>query len=181
MKPLYITLLVIVSLACSKKQDNSMSPNDLPVALPADTAHLQAVRSTSQSMYTVFVTKRLAATKDFYTQWFGFQPVFESTWFVVLQMPGNANNLIAFIDEVHPSTPPSPRAFSGEGAFLTIDVADADMLFKTFEEAKAPFAYRLKTEAWGQKRFALLDPNGIWVDVVQQIEPEQGWWDKYLK
>lgn len=181
MKLIYTTLFAITVFACSTKPDKPMKSIEPSVTLPADTTHLQAIGNNSQSMYTVFVTNKLSATKDFYVQWFGFQPVFESTWFIVLQMPGNSNNLIAFIDEVHPSWPPSPKAFSGEGAFLTIDVADAEVLFQAFERVKAPFAYKLKSEAWGQKRFAILDPNGIWVDVVQQVEPQEGWWDQYIR
>jgi hypothetical protein len=31
-----------------------------------------------------------------------------------------------------------------------------------------------------QRRFGLFDPAGVWIDVVEQIEPAPGWWDKYL-
>jgi hypothetical protein len=33
---------------------------------------------------------------------------------------------------------------------------------------------------WGQRRFALHDPSGTWVDVIQPIDPQPGFWDKYL-
>lgn len=33
---------------------------------------------------------------------------------------------------------------------------------------------------FGQRRFGLFDPAGVWIDVVEQIEPAAGWWDKYL-
>jgi hypothetical protein len=32
----------------------------------------------------------------------------------------------------------------------------------------------------GRRRFATTDPVGVWVDVVDQIEPAAGWWDRYL-
>jgi hypothetical protein len=38
----------------------------------------------------------------------------------------------------------------------------------------------LKQESWGQLRFALTDPNGLWIDVVEQTDPQPGWWDQYL-
>ena len=38
----------------------------------------------------------------------------------------------------------------------------------------------LRDEPFGQRRFGLFDPAGTWVDVVEQIDPEAGWWDKYL-
>ncbi len=176
MKHLMLVTIVAVT-ACSTKNEKPM--NSI-IQVPADSSHLAFVRANAQSMYTVFVTSDLTRTRDFYVNWFAFQPVFESTWFVVLQIPGSSGNLIAFIDEVHPSIPPSPKAISGEGAFLTIDVADAEVLFNAFRKSNAEFAYDLKQEPWGQKRFAITDPNGIWIDVVQQVEPQAGWWDQYM-
>ena len=41
-------------------------------------------------------------------------------------------------------------------------------------------ALALRDEPWGQRRFGLVDPAGMWVDVVEQIEPEAGWWDAYI-
>ena len=42
-------------------------------------------------------------------------------------------------------------------------------------------AYPLRDEPWGQRRFALLDPAGMWVDIVQPIDPEPGYWDTYTR
>jgi hypothetical protein len=41
-------------------------------------------------------------------------------------------------------------------------------------------AYPLHDEPWGQRRFAVYDPSGTWVDVIQQIDPAPGFWEKYL-
>jgi hypothetical protein len=38
-----------------------------------------------------------------------------------------------------------------------------------------------KDESWGQRRFAAIDPPGMWVDVAAQIEPAAGWWDRDLQ
>lgn len=148
--------------------------------LPADTAHLKAVNGGVNSVYPVIITGSIDQTKEFYIKWFGCELVFESTWFILLKLPGASENLIAFIDEIHPSSPPSPKAFSGDGFFYTINVSDAKALFDAFKNANAKFAYPLTEEPWGQKRFALTDPNGIWIDIVEQTQPKEGWWDKYL-
>jgi hypothetical protein len=47
--------------------------------------------------------------------------------------------------------------------------------------AGVPIAYALRDEPWGQRRFGLLDPTGTWVDVVQHIEPQSGFWDPYIR
>jgi hypothetical protein len=38
---------------------------------------------------------------------------------------------------------------------------------------------RFETSPFGQRRFGLFDPAGVWIDVVEQIEPAPGWWDQY--
>jgi hypothetical protein len=34
-------------------------------------------------------------------------------------------------------------------------------------------------EPFRQRRFGLFDPAGVWIDVVQQIEPAAGFWERY--
>lgn len=40
--------------------------------------------------------------------------------------------------------------------------------------------YPLKHEAFGQLRFGFTDPGGLWVDIVEQVEPAEGFWDRYM-
>ena len=136
---------------------------------------------TIDHVYTVFVTKKLDQTVRFYEQYFGFTKLFESTFFVLLQTPGEQKFNIAFMDEEHPTAPPTPKAFNGNGSFLTLEVADAKTIYEDLKKRGLSIAYALKDEPWGQRRFAVVDPNNLWVDVVQQTQPEEGFWDKYLK
>jgi catechol 2,3-dioxygenase-like lactoylglutathione lyase family enzyme len=174
-------MLTLLNCTTPMKNTQKKITRSKHAILPPDTAHLQAVSENVQSMYTVFVSTNIEGTKKFYMQWFGYSIVFESTWFLLLKLPGASQAMLAFIEEDHPSSPPSPKAFSGNGAFLTIDVSDATKVYHAFKNAGADFAYHLKDELWGQKRFAIYDPNGLWIDIVQQTTPEQGWWDKYIK
>ena len=79
----------------------------------------------------------------------------------------------------HPSSP-TPGAFRGDGAFLTLQVEDATAEYERLVAAGLQVAPPLTDEPWGQRRFGMIDPAGVWVDVVEQIEPEPGWWDPYL-
>jgi uncharacterized glyoxalase superfamily protein PhnB len=81
----------------------------------------------------------------------------------------------------HPSQPPGPEVFNGKGMFLTLQVADAAVEFERLKKAGVTIAYSVKDERWGQRRFGLFDPAGMWVDVVQQMEPVPGFWDKYIQ
>ena len=41
--------------------------------------------------------------------------------------------------------------------------------------------YPLTDEPFGQRRFGFADPSGLWIDVVEQVEPRPGYWDTYLR
>jgi uncharacterized glyoxalase superfamily protein PhnB len=133
-----------------------------------------------EDAYPIVVTDRLAECRDFYTRWLGFQVGFEASWFVYLRSAGDRPHAIAFMSSDHPSQPPGPETFSGKGMFLTLQVADAAAEFARLSGAGVPIAYPLRDEPWGQRRFGLVDPNGTWVDVVQQIEPQAGFWEPYI-
>jgi catechol 2,3-dioxygenase-like lactoylglutathione lyase family enzyme len=130
-----------------------------------------------ESAYPVVVTDHVAACRDFYVRELGFEVVFEATWFVYLACGAVG---VAFMTPDHPSQPPGPARFSGEGMFLTLQVADAAAEFARLTQAGAGFAYGLADEPWGQRRFALRDPAGMWIDVVEQIAPKPGFWDPYV-
>lgn len=133
-----------------------------------------------QEIYPVVVTDNLRQCRDFYCEWFGFQVMFEASWFVYLSSADEPPMSIALMSSDHPSQPPGADPFSGKGLFLTFQVEDAAAEFARFQQAGLPVAYPLHDEPWGQRRFGLLDPAGLWIDVVQQIDPTPGYWDAYL-
>jgi len=133
-----------------------------------------------KDLYTIIVTDKRAECRDFYVRWFGFQVVFEASWFVYLAAAGDHPFGIAFLAPDHPSQPPGPERFGGRGLLITMQVADAAAEFERLSRAGVSIAYPLKDEPWGQRRFALVDPAGAWVDVIQTIDPVPGFWDKYL-
>ncbi|MGH7278016.1 MAG: VOC family protein [Candidatus Rokuibacteriota bacterium] len=133
-----------------------------------------------QDYYPIVVTEHLASCRDFYQRWFGLEVAFEASWFVLLSAGAAGRASLAFMHPGHPSAPPGPESFSGHGMCLEFQVADAKAEYERFVRGGAPVALALRDEPFGQRRFGLFDPAGVWIDVVEQIEPAPGWWDKYL-
>ena len=131
-----------------------------------------------QSSYPVVVTEKLAESRDFYAR-LGFEVVFEASWFVYLTVSGDSSSGIAFMSPDHPSRPSGPESFSGDGILLTLQVEDAAGEHERLRRAGIELDHPLTDEPWGQRRFGLRDPAGVWVDVVEQIEPAPGFWDQY--
>jgi catechol 2,3-dioxygenase-like lactoylglutathione lyase family enzyme len=146
------------------------------VTTPSDTRQYETMNL--QDFYPIIVTPNLASCRDFYRQWFGLEVIFESTWFVLLGH-GRAATL-AFMHPDHPSAPPGPETFSGKGMCLEFQVADVTSEHERFMREGAVIHLSLRDEPFGQRRFGLHDPAGVWIDVVEQIESAAGWWDKYL-
>jgi catechol 2,3-dioxygenase-like lactoylglutathione lyase family enzyme len=132
-----------------------------------------------KSFYPIVVTERGPECRDFYQRWFGLEVVFEARWFVLLG-PGDGTATVAFMSPDHPSAPPGPEPFSGKGMCLEFQVDDAKAEYERFVQGGAPLGLTLRDEPFGQRRFGLFDPAGVWLDIVEQIEPEAGFWEKYL-
>jgi len=133
-----------------------------------------------QDFYPIVVTEHMTDCRDFYRRWFELEVVFEASWFVLLGTGAGGRAIVAFMHPRHPSAPPGPEAFSGKGMCLEFQVADARAEHERLGRDGAPVTLSLRDEPFGQRRFGLFDPAGVWIDVVEQIEPAPGWWDKYL-
>lgn len=175
MKRFLVLAVAVLGMKLAKAQTSKQSNN------MKDSAHVAVVAASLQDVYTVFLTTDVKKCRDFYASWFGFTPVFESSWFILLISPGEKSFSLAFMNEEHPSFPPAPKAMKGDGAFITLQVADAKKVYEAMVKSKATISYHLKDEDWGQRRFAVIDPNGMHVDVVEQIDPKPGFWDAYMQ
>ncbi len=126
--------------------------------------------------YPIIVTPRLTECRDFWRAHLGFEVVFEAAWFVLLQAEGESASL-AFMSPDHPSAPPGPEPYGGVGMCFELQVEDATAAFTEYKARGGPVGLALTDEPFGQRRFGFHDPSGLWVDVVEQIEPAPGFWE----
>lgn len=132
-----------------------------------------------EDFYPIIVTPKLFECRDFYRRWFGFEVGFESSWFIWMSSTEGTRSL-AFMHPDHPSAPPGPEPFSGLGMCLEFQVENVHAEYERFKSEGASIEYSLRDEPFGQRRFGLHDPAGVWIDVVQQIASAAGYWEKYL-
>ena len=130
--------------------------------------------------YPLVTVTALEESRDFFVKFFGMSLVFEASWVVMLARKEGGHIVLGLMAADHPSNPPGPETFGGRGMILTWQVEDAAKAFADAQKLGAPVAYGLAEEPWGQRRFVLRDPSGILVDVVEQIEPAPGFWERYM-
>ena len=131
--------------------------------------------------YPLITVRDLAQSRDFFVGVLGMSVVFEASWVAMLGRQEGGPIALGLMTADHPSNPPGPETFDGRGMIMTFQVENASAEHKRLQAAGAPIVYGLATEPWGQRRFMARDPSGILVDVVEQIEPAEGFWDKYMK
>lgn len=118
------------------------------------------------------ITDKLAATKAFYVHQLGFGVSFENEWYLLLHTP-NQSSEIAFLQPNLPSQKPIFQApFTGQGVYLTIEVEDVDRLYQDLKTKGLPIEVDLRDEVWGDRHFAIVDPNGIGIDFVRYEAPQ---------
>ena len=130
--------------------------------------------------YPLITVKKLKESRDFYLRCFVITVIFEASWVVMLSDRDDGTITLGLMSRDHPTNPPGPETFDGQGMILTFQVADAAGTFARLDALAVPAVYPLKDEPWGQRRFMTRDPSGILIDVVEQIEPAAGYWDPYL-
>lgn len=124
------------------------------------------------SSFFVLIVKDLDKAESFYINNFGFSIAFQNEWY--LHLVSDAGIQLAFM---LPNQPTQPEIFKkqhdGNGFILSLEVDDADQAYSHAKNNSLDIALDLKNEEWGQRHFAMKDPNGVYVDVVQATEPTE--------
>ncbi|MGN6417410.1 MAG: VOC family protein [Pseudobacter sp.] len=113
------------------------------------------------------ITSKLAETKAFYTDVLGFGVTFENEFYLLMHTPGHTSEF-SFLLPDHPSQQPLFQpAFAGHGVYLTIEVDDVDTLYEEIRNKGVDIKIAIRDEPWGDRHFAIQDPNGIGIDLVK--------------
>ncbi|GGE95851.1 Glyoxalase/Bleomycin resistance protein/Dioxygenase superfamily protein [Chishuiella changwenlii] len=112
------------------------------------------------------ITEKLEETKQFYTDVLNFGVTFENEFYLLLHTPKQEAE-ISFLLPNHPSQQSLfHQPFNGKGMYLTIEVDNVDNLYKEIKEKNIDIKIELRDEPWGDRHFAIQDPNGIGIDIV---------------
>ena len=113
------------------------------------------------------VTDKIAETRAFYTEVLDFGVTFENEFYLLLHTPDKQNE-ISFLLPNHPTQQPLfHKPFNGQGMYLTIEVEDVDKIYKSLKKKGIEIKIDLRDEPWGDRHFAISDPNGIGIDIVK--------------
>ena len=130
-----------------------------------------AKQPTTMKLNAGIITPKLKETKAFYTNVLGFGTTFENDFYLLMHTP-NQQAELSFLLPNHPSQQPLfHKPFAGQGMYLTIEVDDVDTLYQELKQKGVPIKIDLRSEPWGDRHFAIEDPNGIGIDLVRYAPP----------
>ncbi len=118
------------------------------------------------------VTNKISESKSFYSSVFNFGTTFENEFYLLMHTP-NQQAEISFLLPNHPSQDAFfHQPFQAQGMYFTIEVDDVDSMYKVVREKGVPIKISIRDEPWGDRHFAIEDPNGIKIDVITYNAPE---------
>lgn len=139
------------------------------IVAPAEFIRTSSTKQNAKKMRlnAGIITPKLKETKEFYLNTLGFGVTFENEFYLLLHTP-NHESEISFLLPDHPSQQPLfHKPFPGQGMYVTIEVDDVDKIYDDIKKKGVPIEIDIRDEPWGDRHFAIVDPNGIGIDIVK--------------
>jgi len=106
-------------------------------------------------------SERLDDSRAFYVDFLGLKVGMDLGWIVTFVSPSNPTAQISVMRDDNPSTL-MPN--------VSIEVADVDEVHARAIERGLQIVYPLTDEPWGIRRFFVVDPNGVIVNVSSHVQ-----------
>ena len=108
-------------------------------------------------------SKRMGETRKFYTEFLGFDVAMDMGWALTFASPSNPTAQITLVRAGETATP-NPN--------LSIEVDNVDAVHAKAVALGLQILYPLTEEPWGVRRFFVIDPNGVIINVLSHGKNE---------
>ena len=122
----------------------------------------------ANALSPAFTTDKVAETRDFYVTHFGARITFDCGWDVNLEF-GNPTSTLQFMSPQQPEH----QLSSGAGLIYNFAVDDVDTEYERLTRAGLAAVVPLEDHPWGDRGFAVQDPNGISLYIYSEREPDE--------
>ncbi|MEI9479256.1 MAG: VOC family protein [Deltaproteobacteria bacterium] len=122
----------------------------------------------ANTLSAYIATEKVAESRDFYVKHFGAKVTFDCGWYVNLQI-GRETSQLQFIAPREPGLP----ACNPAGLMYNLAVDDLDAEHERLTREGLTPAMPLEDHSWGDRGFAVIDPNGITLYIFSAREPAE--------
>lgn len=129
----------------------------------------------TNNLSSCILIDKIEETKDFYIKYFDAKIIFDCGWYLNLEF-GSKKNTLQFM---MPQQPEQPKS-NGAGLIYNFEVEDVNYENQRLLKAGLKETMPLDDHPWGDRGFAVSDPNGVTLYVYSQREPSEEF-KKYYK
>ncbi len=123
----------------------------------------------------VILSDDVKAASSFYTTHFGFNALIVLDWFASHEHEAYKGVYFDIIKKGHESAGHALLNESTKGTMIALIVENAEKEFIRLTKEGVSMAMATKEEPWGQKRFQVYAPDGVIVEIIEQIAPDMEW------
>jgi predicted enzyme related to lactoylglutathione lyase len=103
-------------------------------------------------------SERMEESRNFYTEFLGFQVAMDMGWIVTVVSPSNPTAQISLVR--------GAAAVASQVSSLSVEVDDVDAVHAEAVARGVPIVYPLTDEPWGVRRFHVTEPNGVIINIM---------------
>lgn len=96
-------------------------------------------------------------SREFYVEFLGFEVAMQREEIITFVSP---NNPTAQISVIRPNESQAPHPY------ISVEVNDVDRIYAKAVERGIEIVYPLTDEPWGVRRFFVVDPNGVVINIL---------------
>lgn len=119
----------------------------------------------ADTLSACIVTEKVEESRDFYVKHFSAKVTFDCGWYVNLQIGKEISNL-----QFMAPREPGPPACNPAGLMYNFSVAEVDAERERLRGEGLTSVMPLEDHPWGDRGFAILDPNGITLYIYSDRE-----------
>lgn len=120
----------------------------------------------AKSLSAAFTTNKVEESRDFYTKYLDAKVTFDCGWYVNLEF-GNKSSTLQFMSPQQPEH----QLSSGAGLIYNFLVENVDQEYQKLVKLGLTVVVPLEDHPWGDRGFAIQDPNGISLYIHSEREP----------
>ena len=118
------------------------------------------------SLSAAFTTNKVEESRDFYIRYLGAKVTFDCGWYVNLEF-GNKSSTLQFMSPQQPEQ----QLSSGSGLMYNFLVENVDQEYQKLTDSGLTVIVPIEDHPWGDRGFAIQDPNGISLYIHSEREP----------
>lgn len=105
---------------------------------------------------------KMEESRKFYADFLGMKPAMDMEWVITFVADNNPTAQITLVKS-------DETVHSPQGITISIEVEDVDKLYQDAKTSGYEITYALKDEPWGVRRFWVLDPNGVTINIMMHV------------